>query len=139
MFGSPAELWVVHAVQGTVKADQPGGRPVVQSHVLREKPDTPSSRRMAEAVSQHLAGSAGGEHQPHGNVDGGGLAGAVGTQKTENFTRFDPQGESIQGLDPFFPEETSIFLADVVELERGCCSHRYTKDKRPWGPELRPG
>ena len=47
--------------------------------------------------AQDLDGSGGGRRQAHQHADGGGLAGAVGSQETEEAAARDRQGEAIDG------------------------------------------
>jgi hypothetical protein len=61
-------------------------------------------------VAQDPGAARGRKHQPHEELEGGRLAGAVSAQKTEDLTVIDREGESIQGAHFAFAEETDLVV-----------------------------
>jgi len=70
------------------------------------------------AEQPDLAGVGG--DQPEDHVQGGGLAGAVGTEQADDLARADPEADAVHGGDR--PEA----LGDVADVE-----DRHTADSRP--------
>ena len=74
-----------HAEQPPVVVEQLlGGQVIVEVRVLRQVADAPADGDVTERPAEDLGVAAGGKHQLHEQLQRGGLAGAVRTEKAED-------------------------------------------------------
>jgi hypothetical protein len=108
---------ITQAVQSSIETNQLCSRAVIQCDALTQESDAAPSGHVTERLTQHTAVACSGEHQPHGDVDGRGLSGTVGTEEAEYFTLFHAERKLPERGHPITVEEAAVLLADGIELE----------------------
>ncbi len=72
-------------------------QPVVEAEMFGQEADAGAHRRIAQRDAEEKPIPAAGGGQVEQHFDRGGLAGAVGTEKAENFAVLHPQGQVLDG------------------------------------------
>ena len=69
--------------------------------------------------AEDAEGAGGGEEESENELDGGGFAGAVGTEETEDLAGGDVEGERAEGVDAGTAPEVEEDLGEVAGLDGG--------------------
>src|SRR5579864_304663 len=75
--GTVSQALAMHTVQRAVEADQISGGTVIEGDILRQKSDAATGVCIPKGAAEHTSLAVGGPHETHGEVNCGGLAGAV--------------------------------------------------------------
>src|SRR5437764_372655 len=106
-----------HAVQRTIKLNQPVGAAMVEGDILRKKSYAAAGVGVAKRFSQHSPPAAGWPHKAHSEVNRGGFACAVRPQEPENLPSLYTQAEGIQRADTAASHEAAVFFGDILDVE----------------------
>ncbi len=79
--------------------DLPPGEITGEAVVLGEVTHAAQRRLVTDGLPEHRAGGAGGADDGHDDLDQGALAGAVGTEQSEDLTAADLHGDALEGVD----------------------------------------
>ena len=85
-----------------------------QAAVLEHRPDLAALDSLGRGASEHVHAARGGLGKAHDDVEGGGLASAVGAEEGQDFSGLDRQAQPVHGV------HRSEGLVQVHDLDRGC-------------------
>jgi len=104
----------VYAGQPPVQVEQLGARqPVMKAKILGQVTDSPPGFGIADGLAEQARLAAARRNQAQQDLDRRRLAGAVGAQKAEDFTRLDDQVQPVQR------DLAAVLLAESDRLDSG--------------------
>ena len=114
-----------------------GRQIIVEVRILGEVADPPFRVEIAEGPSENLSVSRGREDELHEQLERGGLAGAVGAEKTEDFSGLDGEREAIErAVRALAPEPYRVIFGELVNGQRGhITSRRWRAAARRQSPD----
>src|SRR4029077_3734603 len=93
---------------------------IVEVGLLRQKSDLRLHLRIVNIHAENAGGSARREDQPHEHLERGSLAGAIGTEKSENLSFLDTEVKGLQrALGALAPEADAVGFFETVDFNRG--------------------
>src|SRR5262249_41245818 len=96
------------------------GQVVVEVRILREVANPALYRKVARRFSKELSASRGRIDELHQQLQRGGFAGAVRTEKSEHFAALDLERQAVQGaIRPRTPEANRVVFREFVGGQGG--------------------
>src|ERR1700722_505919 len=105
---------------------------IVEIWLLGKKSDLRLDGRIGPVVPQDAGRTRSREDQPHEHFQRGGFAGAVGTEKAEDFSFFDGEVQRTQrSFRPLAPKADHVRFFQTENFNRSHCALRITPDVIP--------
>ena len=102
-----------------------GGQVIVEVGLFRQVAEAALGREIAGRTSENARFAGRRKDQLQQQLQGGGLAGAVGSEKAEDLARFDLQGETVEDTPgPLPPEANGVVFGQLDGFDRKCQSFR---------------